>query len=659
MVIKEKQSITLKAMIFVLLLVIVSIGIVLRVIIIQTLDYHKYEKLAMQSNFRKYTIKAPRGNIYTSDNVLIATNTIRYHIYLDLKTIKQNIFDKNINILSDSLSKIFKKSKEYYKVKLTKEKIKQNQYYLLAYDIDFDTFKRLKKFPIFNKGQNQGGFIIRREVGRWHSLSGFGKRLLGFDNKHGKVGLEGAYSKYLRGKDAIHLEQRINSKQWKPINYWQEDPIPGKDVYTTIDMRMQDIVYNALVKQLTAFEADRGCAILMEVPMGKIKAMVNLKKTEAGIYEDLRNYAVYEKSEPGSTFKVMSLLAAMDDGYIDTRTTVNIGRGRWGIHKMFVTDDYGKGVCNLEKILTKSSNVGASKLIYKYYGKSPDKFFDKLKSWKLDQMLGIEILGESHPNFPLVKSRNWSAQSLITSSYGYGLSLTPLQILTFYNGIANNGKMLKPKFLERVEYKGKIITKFEPEIIINKMTSQENIDQMKSMLTKAVEDGTAKSIHTPNLKMAGKTGTTRLEYWKKNQLQQYQSSFCGFFPSDYPIFSCIVIIQKPKFEKGIYGGMVAAPVFKEIAGKIFLKMPLNIDKNVLKKKIALDNIILSDSKTKNLKNAKYLPDLKGQIAKEIIPQLENLGLKVKFMGTGKILKQSLPKGFPIKQGQILYLDLEQ
>lgn len=659
MIIKEKQNITIKTIFFAVLLLIISIGITLRVIMIQTVNSDKYEKIAIENNFRKKTIKASRGNIYTSDNVLLATTTIRYHIYLDLKTIKQNIFDQKIEILSDSLSKIFGKSRKYYQNKLSKEKKKQNQYYLLAYNINFETFKRLKNFPIFNKGQNQGGFIVRREMVRSHTISSFGSRLLGFDNKKGQVGLEGAYSKYLRGKDAIHLEQRINSKQWKPINYWEENPIPGQDVYTTINMRMQNIVYTALLKQLKFFAADRGCAILIEVATGKVRAIVNLKKKTKTIYEDLRNYAVYDKTEPGSTFKVMSLLVAMDHGYINSNTTVNIENGKWKIHKMVVNDDYGNGFYDLEKILTKSSNVGTSKLIYKYYRKSPNKFFEKLKSWKLNQPIGIEIKGESYPDFPSTKNKNWSLQKLITSSYGYGINLTPLQILTFYNGIANNGKIVKPKFLELVKYNGKIIKEFECEVIVNKMTSQQNINQMKNILTKAVENGTAKSIHTPNLKMAGKTGTTRIEYWKKNQTQEYQSSFCGFFPSDYPIFSCIVVIQKPKREKGIYGGVVAAPVFKEIAGKVFLKMPLNINKDTLNKKIELDKIILSSSIVKNLKNAKYLPDLKGQIAFETIPQLENLGLKVKFSGTGKILKQSIPKGSRIKRGQTLYLDLEK
>lgn len=658
MIIKKRQNITIKAMIIAVLLGVLSIIILLRVVIIQTVGYHKYKELAMQNNFRKTIVRAPKGNIYTSDNVLLATTTTKYHIYLDLKIIKQSFFEKNIDALADSLGHLLKNSSEYYKNNLKREKKRNNQYYLLAHNVNFDMFQRLKQFPILNKGQNKGGFIVRREVVRSHIVNSFGTRLLGFDNIHGKVGLEGAYSKYLQGKDAVRIEQRINLKQWKPINYWEENPIPGQDVYTTINMHMQDIVYSALYKQLSHFDADHGCAILMDVSIGKIKAMVNLKKISNGIYKDVRNYAIYEKSEPGSTFKVMSLLVAMDDGYINADTTVSIGNGKWKTHKMTVTDDYGSGIYDLEKILTKSSNVGVSKLIYKYYNKFPEKFFNKLKSWKLDKPIGVEIRGESNPSFPSIHSKNWSPQTLITSSYGYGLELTPLQILTFYNGIANNGKIVKPSFLEKVVWNGKIIKKFSPKIIVNKITSEKNIYQIKNMLTQAVENGTAKSIYTPNLKMAGKTGTTRLEYWKDQEIQQYQSSFCGFFPADNPIFSCIVVIQKPKHEKGIYGGIVAAPVFKEIAGKIFLRMPLNIDNNSIKEKFKLDRLIVSDLKRKKLGKIRFLPNLIGEVAQDIIPQLENLGLKVKFIGTGKITKQSLPEGYPIKKGQILYLDLE-
>lgn len=656
MIIKEKQNITLKTMVFVVAIICIAIAVVVRVMLIQTVNPEKYEKLAMQNNFRKDTIKAPRGNIYTSDGVLLATTTMKYHVYLDLKTINQKFFDENINALSDSLSRIFPESKSYYKEKLIKEKNRNNQFMLLVRDVDFEKFKRMRNFPIFSKGQNKGGFIVKREVVRSHAVNGFGTRLLGFDNHQGKVGLEGAFSRYLRGKDAIQLEQRINSKQWKPINYWEEDPIPGKDVYTTIDMRIQDITHSALQNQLKKYKADRGCAVVMEVTTGKIKAMVNLKKIEDEVYDDIRNYAIYDKTEPGSTFKVVSLLAAMDDGYIDENTTVNVGNGTWNVYGKIVTDEHSQGTYDLVKILSNSSNIGTSKLIHKYYGKAPEKFFEKLSSWKVNEKLGLEIKGESEPTFPNPNSDRWSPISLITSSYGYGLNLTPLQILTFYNGIANNGTILQPLFLERVEEKGKVVEYGKSKVRVPKITSQENIDKIKSMLTQAVEKGTAKSIHTPNLKMAGKTGTTRVEYWIKSQAQQYQSSFCGFFPTENPMYSCIVVIQKP--QGAIYGGLVAAPVFKEIAGKVFLKLPLNIGKDTTSIKQNLTQELTKKSKNPLRKGIRYIPNLEGCVAQDVIPDLENLGLRVKFKGTGRIKKQSLPEGYEIVKGQTLYLDLE-
>lgn len=421
-------------------------------------------------------------------------------------------------------------------------------------------------------------------MARFHTISNFGERLLGYDNDKSQVGLEGAYSYYLKGKDISRNEQRINAHQWKPVNSLYLEPIPGVDIYTTIDIRLQNIVYKALLKQLCNFEAETGSAILMEVATGKVKAIVNLKKIKKSIYKDVRNYAIYDNSEPGSTFKIMSFLVAIDDGYINFNSSVDIENGKWKIHSMVVTDDYGQGIYDLKKILIKSSNVGISKLIYKYYSKNPDKFYKKLHDWKLDQSLNVEIKGESTPKFPSPKNKNWTNHSLITSSYGYGVNLTPLQILTFYNGIANNGVILQPKFLEKVVMNGKIVQKFKSEVRVKKIVSQEIINQMKDILVEVVKNGTAKSIYSPMFKMAGKTGTTRLEYWKVNLSPQYQSSFCGFFLADKPVFSCIVVIQKPKLKKGIYGGTVAAPVFKEIVTKTCLKMYPNLYKNFINKK---------------------------------------------------------------------------
>lgn len=365
----------------------------------------------------------------------------------------------------------------------------------------------------------------------------------------------------------------------------------------------------------------------MEVKTGKIKAIVNLKRISKYVYQDLRNYAVYDISEPGSTFKVMSLLAAMDDNYIDTNTTVDIAKGKWRIHNMVVTDDYGSGVYNLAKVLTQSSNVGTSKLIYKYYSRNPNKFYKKLHDWKLDVPLGIEIEGESYPKILLPHSKNWSYQSLITASYGYGVHLTPLQILTFYNGIANNGKVLNPQFLEKIQFDGKIVKSFKPQVRVNKLTSQKNIDQMKNILIEAVENGTAKSIYNSFLKIAGKTGTTRLEYWKKNQFKKYQSSFCGFSPSDKPIFSCIIVIQQPKLKKGIYGGIVAAPVFKEIASKIFLKNPLYFNQKFSSKNNQNYKETFKKSKIKKIINIQYIFNLIAQVKAKIISQLKKIRFK--------------------------------
>lgn len=381
--------------------------------------------------------------------------------------------------------------------------------------------------------------------------------------------------------------------------------------------------------------------------------MVNLRKNDEGNYVDAYNYALKDATEPGSTFKVVSLLAAMDDGFIDENTTVNTNGGVWNYAGQRITDSHRGGSYDISDVLAKSSNVGSAKLLVRAYESNPQIFINHLKRWKMFEKLDIELPGVTKPYIITPEHKRWNKATLASLSYGYASSFNLLQLATFYNGIANKGKMVKPLFIDKIMDNGKVIYEAKPDVLVNKMASDKAIKMMTDALTKAVEKGTARSIFTPNLKMAGKTGTTRFEYWKKGPMK-YQASFAGFYPADDPKYTCIVMINQP--QGNIYGGRVAAPAFKEIAGKTFLKTPLNVDENQYKGKANLDKLKTQNPKITMAKN--QMPDIMGLVGKNVIPQLENLGYRVEYKGVGKIVEQFPIAGTIIKKDQKIYLRLQ-
>ena len=628
-----------------------------RILILQNTNVKEIREDYISKNYREATLKAARGNLYAADGSILATTVMRYDIFIDFKTIKDTVYSNNIGALTDSLSKMFGKPRSYFRAKFDTNKKNKNQYFSLIKGLDFDQYDRIRKFPIFKKGKNKGGFIVDRNYKRELATTEIGAGTIGMDDHRGKSGLEAAFSKYLSGTDGKRLEQRINSSQWKPIDYWKvQEPVDGQDVYTTIDLRIQDIANSALEKQLVNFDAEHGCVVVMETATGKVKAMVNLRRTEPGIYVDAYNYALKDGIEPGSTFKTVSLLAAMDDGFIDENTTVNVGNGNWNYGGQLITDGHGGGTYEISDVLAKSSNVGTAKLITKYYADKPQVFLDHLKRWKMFDKMDIELPGITKPFVYTPEHSRWNAATLASISYGYSTNFNLLQLTTFYNGIANKGKMLKPLFIDKIMKDGQLIYEAKPEVLVNKMASTEAISMMTHALTKAVEKGTAKSIFTPNLKMAGKTGTARFEYWKPGP-RKYRASFAGFYPADNPKYTCYVMVSEPDVSKGFYGATVAAPVFKEIAGKTFLKTPQNVEKEMLvEKKVDLSKMV--EPNVKIAVNAKQMPNVVGLIGKNVIPQLENLGYRVDFKGVGKIREQFPLEGTVIGKNQRIYLTLQ-
>ena len=655
---EKKRSNALKwGYLFVLGAFVLFVIFLTRILILQNTNVQEFEDNYISKNYREATLKAARGNLYASDGSILATTVMRYDVYLDFKSMRDTIYSNNVTALTDSLSKMFDKPRSYFRAKLDAQNKKNNQYYLLAKGLDFDEYDRIRNFPIFIKGKNKGGFIVERNFHRELATVQIGAGTIGADNDESKSGLEGAFSKFLTGIDGKRLEQRINSSQWKPIDYWKvQEPVDGQDVYTTLDLRIQDIAHTALENQLIKFDADHGSVVVMEVATGKVKAMVNLRRTEPGIYADAYNYTVKDAQEPGSTFKTVSLLAAMDDGFIDENTKVNIGNGVWNYAGQRITDGHGGGTYDVSDVLAKSSNVGAAKLVTTHYADKPEVFIDHLKRWKMFDKMQIELPGIAKPSIQTPQSKRWNKATLASLSYGYSSSFPLLQLVTFYNGIANKGKMVKPLFIDKIMKDGKTIFEAKEEVIVKKMASEKAIQMMTSALTKAVEKGTARSIFTPNLRMAGKTGTARFEYWLPGPMK-YRASFAGFYPADNPKYTCYVMVSEPSVSKGFYGGTVSAPVFKEIAGKTFLKTPQNVEKEMLvDRKVNLNKMV--EPNVKIAVNNKQMPSVVGLIGKNVIPQLENLGYRVDFKGVGRIKEQFPLEGTTISKNQRIYLTLQ-
>jgi len=649
------------------------IVIIGRIVDIQYVQGDKYRKLSVESTVKNDTIFSNRGNVYAADGNLLATSMYKYTIRMDLGAIKNSVFEKNINPLSNSLSELLGKPTSYYQQKLRTARKRKNRYLLIARNLGHNDYMKAKQFPIFKLGPYKGGFITEQKTIRVRPIGKIAERTIGYDDYRGGAGIEGAFTKYLEGENGWRLKQKIAQGQWKPINDVNEkEPLDGRDVITTIDVNIQDITHHALLKQMEFFEAEHGCAIVMETETGEIKAIANLGRTSKGAYYEKRNYAVWESHEPGSTFKLASLMAALDDKEIDTSNVVDTGNGILMLHGSRIEDSHrgGYGKISAARVFEVSSNVGIVKLIKKQYDDNPMKFVNKMRSFGLDKKLGLEIQGEGTPFIPYPgnKKNPWNKISLEWMAWGYGVSITPLQMLTFYNAVANNGQKVKPMFIKELRVQNKTEKVFEKVILKERIASQETINKVRKIMENVVKKGTAENIYSPNFSMAGKTGTgkkwvdthidkegKRINGHYSNQL--YVASFAGFFPADKPKYSCIVVIHEPNKKKGYYGATVAAPVFKEIAQKIYTTTPINVQEVTDQPTISgIDSKYLEYYKNLQ-KEYNVVPDVEGMSEMDAVSLLENLGLKVKFNGVGNVVNQSIYKGTTFKKGDTILLKL--
>lgn len=696
----EKKHIIQRLYLVYFAMVVLGVAILVKVIYIQTVEGDKWRELAKASTMRYESIDAIRGDICAEDGRLLATSVPIYEIRMDLSedVISGPIFRQGVDSLASMLSQLFgDRSKARYLSELNSARNRQDRYFLVKRNVSYHQLQELRHFPIFRLGKFRGGFIPIERARREMPYRTMAQRTIGYEREGVYVGLEGAYRSELEGIQGKRLMQRTSGGNWVPINDDNEiQPENGKDLITTINISIQDIVENALLRQLTRAEAEFGTAVVMEVSTGKIKAISNLTRRPSGNYEETFNYAVGESTEPGSTFKLASMIALLEDGKVKPEEIVHTGNGTLAFADRVMRDakEGGFGSITARNAFEVSSNVGISQLVVKAYKDKPQHFVDRLKGMGLDKPLGLEITGEGQPFLSDPKSASWSGVSLPWMSIGYGVSLTPLQTLAFYNAVANNGRMMKPMFVEEIRQTGKTIRQFQPQVINRSIASNSTLELIREMLIGVVENGTAKNIYSPLYPIAGKTGTAQVAitsqgYRNVHGRTSYRSSFVGYFPADQPAYSIIVVIHNPR---GILysGGQLAAPVFKEISDKIFatqLNYPQPGYENLLASLPSFRNGNAEDFRTiysafdcKLIDNIQstwattvakndtvsfweknfidnLVPDVVGMGLKDALYVLENAGLKVRFSGRGTVRRQSLQPGVRFNPGNQIYVEL--
>lgn len=646
-----------------------ALAVVFKLVSIQFIQGDKYRALAEKSTTRDFPIPANRGNVYSADGSLLATSIPKYDIRIDAIQAKEATFEKYIDALADSLHVYKGKPVSYYKNVIRKARKNKNRYFLLARNISYSDYIRMRNFPLLKLGAIKGGLIVEQTTRREHPMGGIAERTIGYErqDENGnftRPGIDGAFGvKYLQGTNGKRLKQKIGNGQWKPIaDYDQVEPKDGYDVYTTIDVNIQDIAHHSLLKQLEIYEADHGCVVVMDVKTGEIKAISNLGRNKKGNYYERLNYAVGESHEPGSTFKVMAMMAALEDKVIDTSSVVDTKKGRKSFYGRVITDSgNGFGEISAARALEVSSNIGMATIIDDHYSKQPEKFLNRLSSWRLDKTLGVAIIGEGKPDIPKPGASNWSKNALPSMAYGYNLTITPLQTLAFYNAIANDGELIKPRFIKAVKSFDKNIEVFKKEVLVDQICSDKTLAEIQDILKNVIIRGTGERMYSETFSMAGKTGTARTDYanreeWNKDR--KYISSFAGYFPADNPKYSCIVVIHKPSTEVGYYGSDVSGPVFKRIAQKIYTDTPIIDEVETLNFK---NNIVNEDFESYFENARKYkelMPSVVGMPAMDAIALLENLqvNIKVKLNGNGTIKKQSVVKHQKLEANQTIVLD---
>ena len=677
MKIEPKTDTLWKTHLVYILVLLFGIAIIAKIVLMITKDSKEYQNLAEKTEYRVRILEASRGNIFSANGDLLATSVPVYDVFFDARVVDPEVFDKNIDSLSRQMAQLLpKRNAAEWKAYLSEAKTKNTQY-RIDRNVSLTQYRQMEQFPIFNKGSYKGGLTADKSTRRIKPYKELAGCTIGYYlNDTLNAGLEGAYNEQLKGQNGHKAVRLIHHGSEMPID--SEDDVDaqnGNDLFTTFDIKLQDIVESALHNTMVTNKAEQGCAILMDVETGYIRAMANLSLNhKTGNYEESANFALAERYEPGSVFKIASMIVLLNH-YPNTKLDdkVNIGSGPIKFSNRTMRDDHSfakNGICTVQEVIEQSSNKGTAVLITKAFMAHPEKYVDGLYALNLNKKIGTGIAREAQPyiKHPNDKTRDgrklWSNVSLPWMSIGYEVNVTPMHLITLYNAIANGGRMMKPQFVTEIRRGNQTIEHFDPIVLNEQIASPESIEKIQTMLEGVVIRGTAKrQFKDCVVKAAGKTGTA--QYYDKVQgysyhepgigRKLYNTTFVGYFPADKPKYSCIVVVSRAR---GPYwaAGSVSAPGFREIAEKVYaMRLGVQEDDNVIdstSQPVPVIDVMSYDQRA-------LVPDVTGLDITDAVFLLESLGIKTNFNGQGLVKEQSLPAGDSIKANSVINLKLER
>jgi cell division protein FtsI (penicillin-binding protein 3) len=691
-----KKSILLRVRLAFLAVVIFVLAVVYRMVDVQFVEGERWREKAEEIGLDYKTIKATRGSIYAANNDLLATSLPFYKVAFDPTLVSDELFKAKIDSLSRLLSGFYRdRSADDYKQKISKARNSGDKYMLIHRGtINYQQKEMMETWPVFRLGQMRGGVIFQKTDRRHMPFKSLARRTVGYmkEDEGVGVGIERSFNDYLAGRDGEGLYQRVAGNNWKPVNVSSDiKPEDGYDIHTTIDINLQDVAQNALLRALEKHKAKFGCVVLMEVKTGEIKAISNLTRQVGGGYAETLNYAVAGLNDPGSTFKLASMIALLEKGKINLEDTVDTGNGVKEFYNRKMRDESankgGYGKITVQQVFEKSSNVGVSMLVDSIFGDNPQRFIDAIKETGYGQLLDFQMMGEGVPYVKNTDDDSWSGLSLPWMSVGYETAVTPLQTLALYNAVANDGRMIQPIIVKSIQRANEPVKTFKTKTIQKRIASKKTLEKLRIMLEGVVERGTAKNIKNDYYSIAGKTGTAQKLIGGKYRPQRYYTSFAGYFPADKPLYSAIVVIDDPKGWNS-YASGVSAPVFKEIADMIFSQdldihdvfepallaeegtFPMIRAGNFDELKKLCDELGISNHPEgddlewvrtsvdnnsitwkPNHGESDLVPNVRGMTLRDALYLLENKGLKVSVTGSGRVRKQSVSPGNRIEKGK--------
>ena len=695
-----KKDILWRVYLAFILMAIVGSCILGKAIYIQRVQGAYWRGMSDSLHQRIIELDAERGTIYSEDGSMLSTSIPQFDVYIDfmadgLRDKNGKRFKENVDSLSICLANLFKdKSSGEYKYLLKTGYREKDRYFLLRKKMTFKEYQQLKTFPLVRLGRNKSGFIPDKRIIRLNPYKMLAYRTIGLLRDSNKVGLELTYDKYLHGTAGKRLVRFIAGGASVPVDDYEVEAENGKDVVTTLDVNIQDVTENALMKMMVKNEAEHGCAIVMEVKTGKIKAIANLGHARDSLYWEDYNYAV-TPTEPGSIFKLATMLSLLEDKKIALNNIIDLNGGKWQVYGRTVYDAENHGYkVTIKQAFELSSNVGMAKLAVMNYSSNPGQFVNHIKKLGLDSLTGIDLKGEIKPTIYNPSGRHWSNTTLPWMAFGYNLTVSPLQMVTLYNAVANQGKMMRPYLVNEIREDGKPVQQFQPYVLKDSICSKSTLKQLQECLEGVVIEGTAKVLKNNHYSIAGKTGTALMANGNSGYTDKiYQSTFVGYFPADNPQYTIIVTIKNKPHAVNYFGASVAGPVFKEISDQIY-SLKVSRDHNTIDafnksdsgyysyagytkdiKKVAeqLDvNVSRMDGKGNYSRifkqgrdtimssqpiSMRKMPMLSGMGLKDAVYLCENLGLKVLVKGKGKVAAQSISAGQNISKRQIINIQL--